>query len=117
MSVAAPTVSQHFAGKSESVKATYERLLKVASTFGEFTEDPKKTSIHLNRRTAFAGVATRKEALLLTIKAPQDIGSLRVRKHEQASANRWHLELSLTSPDEVDAELAQWLKDAYELSA
>ena len=117
MSVATPTVSQHFAGKSENVKATYKRLLKVAASFGDFTEDPKKTSIHLNRRTAFAGVATRKEALLLTLKAPQDIKSSRVRKHEQASANRWHLELSLASPSEVDAELVKWLREAYELSA
>jgi len=86
MSVATPTVSQHFVRKSDGVKATYERILKVASTFGEFSEDPKKTSIHLSRRTAFAGVATCKEALLLTVKAPQDIQSSRVRKHEQVSA-------------------------------
>lgn len=117
MSVPMPTVSQHFVGKVESVKATYQRLLKVAATFGEFAEDPKKTSIHLNRRTAFAGVATRKEALLLTVKASQDIQSSRIRKSEKVSANRWHLELSLTSPSEVDAELVKWLKEAYELSA
>lgn len=117
MSIATPSVAQHFVGKSEGVKATYDRLLKLAGGFGEFTEDPKKTSIHLNRRTAFAGVATRKDALLLTVKAAQDIQSPRVRKHEQASANRWHLEFSLASPSEVDAELAKWLREAYELSA
>jgi hypothetical protein len=117
MSTLAPSVSQHFVDKSENVQATYDRLLKAVARFGPFTEDPKKTSIHLNRRTAFAGVATRKQVLLLTIKAAKDIKSPRVRKREQASANRWHLELSLASPKEIDTELVAWLQDAYDLSA
>jgi hypothetical protein len=111
------TVDQHFAGKNASVRATYDRLKQAAARFGEFSEDPKKTSIHLNRRTAFAGVATRKDAIRLTIKADDDIRSKRVVKRERASANRWHLEVMLTSPRDVDAELVSWLKRAYELSA
>jgi hypothetical protein len=34
---------------------------------------------------------------------------------EQVSAKRFHYELKLTSPDEVDAELVGWLKEAYHL--
>ena len=33
-----------------------------------------------------------------------------------ASAHRWHLEVRLEDPDEVDAELVGWLRDGYELS-
>ncbi|HEV7671405.1 MAG TPA: DUF5655 domain-containing protein [Thermoanaerobaculia bacterium] len=116
MPEAAPTVEQHFEGKDLSVRETYDRLLAEVGKIGEFTEDPKKTSIHLNRRTAFAGVATRKSALVLTLKASQDIPSSRVKKHEQASANRWLLEVPLSSPAEVDAEVASWLKAAYQIS-
>lgn len=36
-------------------------------------EDPKKTSIHLNRRYPFAGIGTQKNALVLTVKALGDI--------------------------------------------
>lgn len=117
MAIAAPTVSQHFVGKSQSVQAIYTRLLQVVAGFGAFTEDPKQTSIHLNRRTAFVGVATRKSALLLTVKSATDIVSPRIRKHEQASKSRWHLELMPSSPDEVDTELVGWLQAAYGLSA
>jgi len=85
--------------------------------FGDVTEDPKKTSIHLNRASAFAGVATRKDAILLTLKAPADIASDRIVKREQVSARRWHLELRVKGPEDVDAELVAWLKTAYELSA
>ncbi|HXU29002.1 MAG TPA: DUF5655 domain-containing protein [Thermoanaerobaculia bacterium] len=116
MPTAAPTVEQHFAGKDPSVREIYDRLLAEIGKLGEFAEDPKKTSIHLNRRTAFAGVATRKSLLVLTLKASHDLRSPRVKKHEQASANRWHLEVPLSSPKDVDAEVAGWLKAAYEIS-
>lgn len=112
-----PSIADHFTGRSPAVRQIYDRILAVAETFGPVDEDPKKTSIHLNRRTAFAGVATRKDSLILTLKAAHDIHSPRVSKHEQASAHRWHLEVKLTDPAEVDAELGGWLKDAYELSA
>ena len=66
--------------------------------------------------TAFAGVATRKSALVLTIKSDRKLLSPRIHKSEQTSANRFHHEVKLTSPAEVDAELVQWLWDAYALS-
>jgi hypothetical protein len=74
-------------------QAIDERLLHAARTIGPFTADPKKTSIHLMRRSAFAGIATREDALQLTIKSAADINSPRIVKREQASANRWHLEI------------------------
>src|SRR5437879_13488992 len=110
MNESVPSVAQHFVDKEAVVRATYDRLLDTVRQFGEFTEDPKKSSIHLNRRTAFAGVATRKESLILTLKAAGDIESPRVRKHEKASANRWHLEIQLTTPDDIDSALKSWLK-------
>jgi Domain of unknown function (DUF5655) len=98
------------------VRAIYKRLLNTAKAIGPFTEDPKKTSIHLTRRTAFAGIATRKSALILTIKSATDIKSPRIFKREQASANRWHLEVRLEDPKQIDAELKAWLKAAMELA-
>jgi hypothetical protein len=108
-------VSDHFAGKSPAVRAIYERLLAAARKLGTVEEEAKKTSIHLVHKTAFAGVATRRESLILTLKSAHDIASPRIAKHEQASANRWHLEVKLTDPDEVDAELAGWLAAAFAL--
>ncbi|HEX9944784.1 MAG TPA: DUF5655 domain-containing protein [Thermoanaerobaculia bacterium] len=110
------TVRQHFDGRSPAVRAIYDRLLAAAKSFGRVREEPKKTSIHLARKTAFAGVATRKNALLLTLKSATDLRSPRVAKREQASANRWHLEVRLDDPAQVDGELEGWLRSAYELA-
>ncbi len=111
-----PSIEQHFTKCEPQVRATYDALLKLAKDFGAVKQEPKKTSIHLVRKTAFAGIATRKGALILTIKADEDITSPRIFKREQASAHRWHLETRLEKPADVDREIRAWLKQAYELS-
>ena len=110
------TVESHFEGKDASVRQIYDRILKSARKFGPVGEEPKKTSIHLVNRTAFAGVATRKSAIILTIKSDRKLSSPRIHKSEQTSASRFHHEVKLTSPAQVNAELVKWLKDAYALS-
>ena len=84
---------------------------------GPVIEEPKKTSIHLVNATALAGVATRKDYLILTLKSDRKLTSPRVHKSEQVSAKRFHHEVKLASPTEVDRELIGWLKEAYALSA
>jgi hypothetical protein len=111
-----PSTQQHFDGRAPVVRKIYDRLLVATRAMGPVIEDPKKTSIHLARRTAFAGVQTRKDALILTLKASRDISSPRIIKHEQASANRWHLNIRLTTPSEVDAQLIGWLEQAFALA-
>ena len=115
--MAAPNgVSSHFAGRDPSVLATYEAILGHARSLGPVKVESKKASIHLVRTTAFAGVATRKSWLILTLKSAADLKSPRIKKHEQASANRWHLEIKLESTAGVDRELKHWLAAAYKLA-
>jgi hypothetical protein len=111
------TVKSHFEGKDAAVRQIYDRLLQAAGRFGPVKEDPKKTSIHLVNKTAFAGVATQKRAIVLTIKSDRKLSNPRLHKSEQTSANRFHHEVKLSSPAEVDSELVKWLKAAYALSA
>jgi hypothetical protein len=83
-------------------------------------EDPKQTCVHLTAGkggTAFAGLHPRKGALLLNIRLKEPLKSARVRKIEQASTHRFHCEMILTSPSDVDAELLGWLDEAYQLAA
>ena len=110
------TVDEHFDNRAPEVKATYAAILKAAKELGPVSEEAKKTSIHLVRRTAFAGVATRKTALVLTLKSDSDVVNKRIAKREQASAHRWHLDIKLETPKQVDRELVGWLRKAYELA-
>lgn len=110
------TVENHFENKSPIVREIYDGLIKKVKSFGNVQEEPHKTSIHLLNQTAFAGVATRKDYLLLTIKTDHPIESSRVTKTEQVSRNRFHLLIKLEVPKEIDSELLKWLKDAYKIS-
>ena len=104
-----------FAGKDEVVQVIYTRLLEVLSRLGPFQEEPKKNSIHLVRNAGFAGVYPRKSYLYLNLRTDYPIDNLRIAKTEQVSKNRFHNELKLNSPDEIDEELLGWLKDVYML--
>ncbi len=111
------SIESHFVDKAPAVRAVYDRLLYETCKFGNVVEEAKKTSIHLVNKTAFAGVSTRKTALLLNIKSAAPIIHPRFPKNERLSAHRYHQELRLSDPSEVDAELLGWLKQAYEISA
>jgi len=110
-------VKSHFERRDPVVRQIYDAVLRGAKKFGRVVEDPKKTSIHLVNRTAFAGVATRNSALILTIKSDRQLSSPRIHKSEQTSANRFHHEVKLTRTAEVDTELLDWLAAAYALSS
>ena len=112
-----PNVNDHFVGKTGEIRAVYDRLVDMAEAFGPVEQDAKKTSIHLNRQTAFAGVAVRKTHIVLTIKSDRQIKSPRIFKSEQTSAKRFHHEIKLSAIKDLDAELQGWLKAAYDLSA
>jgi hypothetical protein len=110
------TVDDHFSGKPPAVREVYDRLLAAVRTLGPVVEEPKKTSIHLARSSALAGVEVRREYILLNLKSEAPIESPRVTKAERLSARRFHQKVKLSSPEEVDAELLRWLANAYELS-
>ena len=93
----------------------YQELRARIQPIGPFREEVKKTSIHLVRGSAFAGVHPRKGSLLVTIKAAQPIQSARIAKAEQVSKSRWHLDVKLADSSEIDAELLGWLRQAYDL--
>ncbi len=110
------TINDHFASKEPVVRALYEKLLSLLNQFGPIIEEPKKTSIHLVRKSALAGVETRKTYLLLTIKSDHQVTSPRIVASDQPSANRFHFKVRIESLDDLDDELKSWLREAYSIS-
>jgi Domain of unknown function (DUF5655) len=110
------SVSEHFVNKDPAVRALYDQLVSLLRTFGPVEEDPKKTSIHLNHKSALAGVETRRDNFLLTIKSDHPIKSPRVEKVEKISSRRFYHKVRISSPRDFNEELKTWLKEAYLLS-
>jgi|SRR5215467_11415489 len=109
-------VADHFSSSEVSVDKMYRKLIAAARKLGPVAESPKKTSIHLERKTAFAAVYVRKSYINLVVKADHEINSLRVRKIEKVSRNRVFHTIRLDSVADIDGELLGWIKDAYLLS-
>lgn len=111
---APPTVDAVYAKSLPAVLAIQGALLAALRTLGPVTLDPKKTAIHLARRTAFGGIHPRKAYLNIRVDRPLE-GS-RIVSTEQVSRNRRHNLVRLDSPADIDAELTEWLRDAFALA-
>lgn len=105
----------HLQDKEPVVSEIYNRLINELHKFGQLKIEPKKTSIHLGNRFGFAGVYTRQNYINLEVHLNYKLTSSRVNKVEQASANRFHHTIKLTKLGDVDTELLNWLKQAYDL--
>ncbi len=110
------SVNDHFIGKNPSVQKLYDRLVSVLRKLGQIHEEAKKSSIHLVNVSALVGVEVRKDYLLLNIKSDHKIKSPRILKTEQISARRFHHQVKVASSSDLDGELQEWLREAYELS-
>ena len=111
------TINDHFYGKQEVVRETYDELLRKLRTSGPLVEEPKKMSIHLIRTTTLAGVKIRPNYLILTFKSDRSLESPRIRSIQRVSRNSYHLKMKLKSPSDVNDEVMNWLGNAYALSA
>ena len=105
-----------FALSAPEVRALARPLIERALALPSAAVDPKGTCLHLNRRVAFAGLHPRKTALFLNLRTSAPIESPRVRRLERASANRYHNEMLVASPDEIDDELMGWIAGAHALA-
>ena len=107
-------VDAQYAGAKSALRLIYDRLVEAAGGFGADVEVvPKKTGVSLRRRKQFAVVeapsATRIQlGLNLRGVAPTD----RLREAGGMCTHR----VDLRTPDEVDGELVDWLRKAYELA-
>lgn len=105
----------HIKDKDPVVGKIYNKLIDQLQKFGSLKIEPKKTSIHLGNRFGFAGVYTRQNYVNLEVHLNYKLTSKRVTKVEQASTNRFHHTIKLSSEKEIDKELLNWLKEAYDL--
>jgi hypothetical protein len=110
------SVDDHFAGKPADMKATYDCLVAALRTFGLVKEASKQTSIHLEKNSGFAGVHPRKDYFSLEFRTDYPIDNPRIIRKPQLSARRYEHTVKLAKASDVDDQLLQWLKDAYDLS-
>ena len=98
-----------------AVRTTYDRLLLRVRRIGPVDAEQNKASIHLKGRATFADVRPLRSRLDLSIVSDAPIADPRVTKRDKISSSRYHNIVPISSPHDVDAQLLEWLKRAYEL--
>ena len=107
----------HFAGREPQVVATFKRLLAVARRSGPVKVLPEKTRIAFQVLMSFAAFTLRKRWVDGHVVLARRRDSPRFRRVDVISPrNQVHV-FRLHSPDEVDAEVASWLAEAYQVGA
>jgi len=110
-------VSEHLAGKSASVIAIYEALVAAIECCGPVIINPTKTRIAFQVRMNFAAVKLRQNWVDGHVILARRLESPRFTKVITYSAHNHEHDFRLTSADEVDDELREWLCEAYTVGA
>ena len=111
-----------FDGKPEEL-ALYEALLDRLAALGAFSVAVHKAQISLKNRRVFACVSMLRvlpkkqlppRFIVLTLGLPYPLESPRIAGKTEARPNRWTHHIVLGGTDELDNELLDWLRQAYE---
>ena len=111
-----------FDGKPEEL-GLYEALLARIAALGEYSVVVHKTQISLKNRRVFACVSMLRvlpkkllppRFIVLTLGLPYPLDSPRIAAKTEAQPGRWTHHIVLSGAEELDAELLDWLRQAYE---
>ena len=106
-------VDEYYAGKKEHLRPIHDAFMKKLEKLGDFEIAPKKTYLSLRRKKQFAmvGPATNSRVDVgLNMKGAQVTGRLESEKPGGMCTHK----VRLTDPKEVDKELMDWVKQAFD---
>jgi len=105
----------HFARRSPVVRATFDRVLAVAASFGPVQVLPEKTRIALHARMSFAAFMPRQNWLTGHLVLARRVDSPRFGRIDVFSPRNVVHTFRLDSPAAVDEEFTGWLAEAYQV--
>lgn len=111
----ADPVATQYAGQKSALRAIYDRIVATLERMGDDIEiSPKKTYVSLRRKKQFALVqpSTKDRVDLgLNLKGTKPAGRLEASGSFNAMVTH---RVRLATPQDVDAEVKAWLKQAYD---
>jgi hypothetical protein len=106
-------LAAYLAGQPAARRATYEAVLAVLRKLGEIDVDPVRVGIMIKRARTFCELRPKRDAVELSFKLSRPLESPRVRRTIRSSTHRFAHFVHLHDAAEVDAEIAQWLAEAW----
>lgn len=110
------TVEGFLEGKGPRARELFDAFVARVGECGPFELAPTKTGVGLMVRVRFAGVKRVSErGMTCGFWLKRRIESPRFSKVELIPPRDYIYTLRITSPDELDAEVLDWLREAYEV--
>ena len=108
-------VDDHFKNKPIEIRMIYDRLMQEVTRFGDISVNPVNTPIQVKAGATFLSVRPKRDRLEIEFQLGREIAKLPVTKSLRISKNRVLHVAVLESYEQVNQELTQWLREAYEL--
>jgi hypothetical protein len=109
-------VESHFQGRPEA-RVIFDELIRKLGGFGPLRVDAVKTSVNLIGRRHLGGVRALKDGLRIGFVLERKVSDPRILKSEWVGGSKYGHSVKVTLPQEIDAQLLNWLKEAYDLAS
>ncbi len=106
-------LAAHFAGRDPAVLELYRALLALVKRSGPVTVLPEKTRIAFQTRMSFMAVAPRQMHLIGHFVFARRVANPRFQRIDTISPRNHVHHFCLERLDELDAEFAGWVREAY----
>jgi hypothetical protein len=94
----------------------YDRFEQLIAACGEYRVAPAKTRIAFMGRVRFAGITSLSEkGMTCAFALAKPLRSKRFVKVEEVVPGWWLHRLRITEPEQLDAEVARWIRTSYRL--
>lgn len=112
-SCSAASVEAHLAGKGEHAAALYHAFAAAVEACGPVTLAPAKTRVGFQVRMIFAAVQVHPDRLDAHVVLARRLEHPRFHRIESLSPRNHVHHFRLRAAEEVDTEVAAWLREAY----
>ncbi len=109
------TVKQHLKGKSAHVRSLYEAFAALVEECGPVSIVAEKTRIGFQVRMIFAAVSLRTDGLDAHVVLSRRLENPRFTRIELISPRSHVHHFRILSLEQLDDEVARWLKEAYQV--
>jgi hypothetical protein len=108
------TVARHLAGQPDFAVDLFERFIAIVEGNGPFTYAVAKTTITLKgSRRGFAGARPERSGLRGYLDLQREVRDPRITSVAPYTQRLFVHHFRIASPDQLDAEFAGWVSEAY----
>jgi len=98
------------------VSEIYVAVMEHLSSLGPLHEDAVNVGIFLKSDRKIAEFRPRVRSVLLSLYLPYELNDVRIARTLPAAADRIVHMINLTSSDQIDDQLREWLTEAYDFN-